>query len=66
MTDKVNIVTLVPLTKRAKERVEQHGDRMKLVKTMLGNILVESLNPTWRGQNWLGWFSDSEVKVIHE
>lgn len=54
-------VKLKPISKRAKDRVNQHGDTFELVKdapkSNCGHqILVESLNNTWRGAKWMGWF----------
>lgn len=67
------LVQLNPISKRAKDRVNQHGKIFRLKQKgnaplLQGNdnsILVESLNDTWRGQKWLGWFEvDKDVEII--
>lgn len=63
------IITIEPKCKRAKERVKQHGDIMRLRKEGSFNgqpaILVQSLHETWRcegvSRKWNGWFTKSEA-----
>lgn len=59
-------IRIIPKCKRARERVKQHGEVMKL--TQEGNfhgqpaILVCSLEKTWGGEHfWRGWFTDKEA-----
>lgn len=56
-------VKIKPLTKRAKDRVQQHGEIMRFVRRGATGVLVESLNNTWRGEKWLGWFSAEEAQI---
>jgi hypothetical protein len=66
-------VQLKPISERAKDRVNQHGDTFTLVTEPLsvdtGNpteeILVRSLGDTWKGETWLGWFSvGNDVEIV--
>ena len=60
--DKAKKVTITPKCKRAKERVGMHGKIMNLLRQdQDGSFLVESLEPTWRHQKWMGWFSRQEA-----
>jgi len=59
-------VEIVPITKRARERVKQHGKIMLLVRidTFDGEpaILCESLKQTAAGKKkWGGWFTAREA-----
>jgi hypothetical protein len=60
-------VKVTPITKRAKDRVNQHGQYMILVKAQQGMVLLRSERKTWRGEHWLGWFRNDgegiEVKI---
>ena len=61
-------IKIVPTSRRAKDRVRQHGDEMELVKKgkFRGQlaIFVRSLGPTWSGnQHWQGWFTDDEIEM---
>lgn len=64
-------VTLKPVSKRAKERINEHGAIFSFIKNgdedscLRNSILVESLEHTWRGQKWLGWFDvGTDVEVL--
>ena len=62
-------ITIQPKTKRAKDRVRQHGNVMELLKcgTFDGKpaVLVKSVKRTWAGnQHWKGWFTDDEVGSV--
>lgn len=54
-------VLISPKTKRAKDRCKQHGNIMLFKKEVGGRILVESLDNTWKGERWMGWFSNDEA-----
>lgn len=62
-------VKIQPLSKRARERVRQHGDCMLLVRTGTHRgqraAQFRSLETTWShaGQPhfWSGWFTESEA-----
>jgi len=61
-------ITIVPTSKRAKDRVRQHGEEMELVRRDRFNdkpaVLVKSVNKTWSGnQHWTGWFTEDEIKL---
>jgi hypothetical protein len=56
-------VRILPKSKRAKDRVQQHGSVMNFVKTSGDKFLVESLEGTFRkGEKWTGWF-DMETEA---
>jgi len=65
----MNIV-LTPISKRAKNRCNEHGTTFHLMKieNRFGEewVLAESLENTWTlkpgvKQHWVGWFSESEA-----
>jgi hypothetical protein len=63
-------ITITPTSKRARERVKQHGEVMRLKRegTFQGEpaILVESLGETWScsgtKHKWTGWFTNKEAR----
>jgi len=59
-------VKIIPKVQRAKNRVNEHGEVMKLhnESKFQGQpaILVESLGDTWRGEKWKGWFTADEIE----
>jgi hypothetical protein len=63
-------VQLKPISKRAKDRVNQHGDTFTIVEQedvggSIHAILVQSLDNTWRGGKWLGWFGvGKDVEIV--
>jgi hypothetical protein len=64
----VDFVTATPTSKRAKERVRQHGPVFRLLRhdTFKGKpgTLVESLHTTWAGgRRWTGWLTTDEAEV---
>lgn len=59
-------VKVMPITKRAKDRVNQHGEYMFLCSASArdGKVLLRSERKTWRGEFWKGWFElDVEVRI---
>ena len=61
-------VKIIPISKRAKDRVAQHGEkfRMLTMDSFQGKeaIFVESLDKTSVGQrNWYGWFDAEEIDL---
>jgi hypothetical protein len=57
-------VKITAISKRAKDRVQQHGEYMILVRANQGKVLLRSERKTWRGEFWMGWFENgSEVKI---
>ena len=58
-------IKIIPKCQRARNRIREHGEIM----TLLGEgmfrsqsaILVESLDKTWSGEKWGGWFTSEEV-----
>jgi hypothetical protein len=62
---------IIPTSKRAKERVKQHGEVMELLRaggSFNGEpaILVQSLENTFPNggspQKWTGWLTEKEAK----
>lgn len=51
------IVKIKPISKRAKDRVKQHGEKMLLQSDYGSSFCVRSLGNTWRGETWTGWFN---------
>ena len=49
--DKMDLITLVPVSQRAKNRVREHGSTFLLQREEAGNLLVWSLD-----RGWFGWF----------
>ena len=59
-------VKIIPTSKRAKDRVNSHGEIMELIRVGTYNnipaILVRSLDKTSFGHaEWLGWFTLNEM-----
>ena len=54
-------IEIVPKSKRAKDRIAQHGRIMELREQEEGKFLVESLEATWSGMKWVGWFTEQEA-----
>jgi len=58
-------VKLKPISKRAKDRINQHGETFDLINEGFNIILVKSLNNTWKNEKWMGWFDLSkDVQII--
>ncbi len=56
---KMNLITLEPVSQRAKNRVREHGATFLLQREEVGNILVWSLD-----REWFGWFEKGkEVRL---
>lgn len=55
------LVKIIPKSKRAKTRVKEPGPIMRAIKENAHNIMVESLEQTWQGTTWLGWFTKEEA-----
>ena len=62
-------VRIVPLTKRMKDRVRQHGDIMHLLVHNGEKSLVESIDKTWSidglKMEWTAWLTKKDA-VIEE
>jgi hypothetical protein len=62
----VCLVVVLPKTKRAKDRIAQHGKVMKVVREAQGAwgdiVLVKSLRKTDKGGHWLGWFPADHIQ----
>lgn len=69
-------VKLKGISKRGKDRINEHGETFQLIDSKTKNftdsnkkgndILVQSLNNTWRGQKWLGWLEiGRDVEIIN-
>jgi hypothetical protein len=58
-------VKVIPRSKRAEERVKQHGNVMELIQVKGDRFLVKSLEPTMKGkEHWLGWFQmETEARM---
>ena len=62
-------VKIIPKCRRAKNRINEHGDIMHVVQKGVHEgipaILVESLEKTWGGddykQVWIGWITTKEA-----
>ena len=63
----IELVKIIPLCKRARNRVQEHGEVMELVKrgTFAGDkaVLVRSLRCVSHGTGWWGWFTENEAKT---
>jgi hypothetical protein len=55
------LVVVLPKTKRAKDRIAQHGQVMKIVREKNDLVLVKSLRQTDKGGHWLGWFPADHI-----
>ena len=60
----MNLVKIIPITQRAKNRVKEHGSEMTLLKDLQTKFLVRSLGPTSQGERWIGWFTTQEAKFV--
>jgi hypothetical protein len=61
-------VEIIPKSKRARETIEHHGKIMNLCDDREDKFLVQSLDETWNGMKWFGWFRNFEAsyeKVDH-
>jgi hypothetical protein len=61
-------ITIIPTSKRAKDRVNSHGEVMELVRRRTFNnvpaVLVRSLeNTSFGNEPWLGWFTEDEIDI---
>lgn len=56
------LVKIIPLSQRSHNRVNEHGEKMLLIINHPDRFLVESLDKTWGGQKWLGWFDKTEAE----
>ena len=66
---KMKTIHIIPISKRAKDRVQSHGEIMEVVRHLTFNnvpaVLVRSLNPTsFNNEKWLGWFTKDEIKEL--
>lgn len=50
------VVLIIPRSKRAKDRISSHGNKMLLIEDSTHKFLVQSLSKTWRKEFWKGWF----------
>jgi len=57
------LCTILPKSKRAKERVKQHGQEFLVQEEYFDRILVKSVDKTWNNktEHWLGWFTSKEA-----
>lgn len=64
-------IRLIPKSRRAKNRVAEHGNQFTLMREENRNgkkcILVESLFESWKlkvgvMQHWVGWFDETEAE----
>jgi len=59
-----DLVEIIPINQRAHNRVNEHGNIMRLldIKTN-GSLLVESIERTWNKNTeyWRGWFDTNEA-----
>ena len=63
-------VNIKPTSQRARNRVREHGDRMKFIRQRVFRgepaIMVESLLPIDgdpKNRKWFGWFRESEIDM---
>lgn len=59
----MRLVKVIPKSKRSKERVMRHGAEMTVCRELPNKVLLESLNDTWHGEKWKGWFTEEEATV---
>jgi hypothetical protein len=62
-------VRVLAKSQRAKSRIREHGELMWLEQEKDEKFLVRSLNKTWRGEEWLGWFelkTDATFEIVKE
>lgn len=59
-------IKIFPISIRAKNRVNEHGNIMILLEQRSDKILVQSVNKTWNGNTdfWKGWFSLEECNIV--
>ena len=66
----MNKVKVIPRSKRADERVKQHGNIMELIQVKGDRFLVKSLERTMKGNDyWMGWFElevDARFKALNQ
>lgn len=60
------LITICPKNSRARNRQKEHGPIFRLIKEDLTHFLVESLNPTWCGVQWTGWFKKETEATFEE
>jgi hypothetical protein len=51
------LIQIIPKSIRAKNRTKEHGEVMCLTKETPTHFLVISLDNTWQGVQWMGWFN---------
>jgi len=69
MEQKREKVKILPKSKRASDRITQHGEVMMKEDEKGDMFFVRSLNKTFRGEEWAGWFNqktEAGFKVIKE
>lgn len=56
-------IKIIAISKRAKNRVREHGEIMQVLAKNSNRILVKSMNKTWNNntEHWLGWFHESDI-----
>lgn len=57
-------VILIPTSQRAKNRINEHGPEMLLLKEEDDKFLVQSLEDTFKGEKWMGWFTKEECFFV--
>ena len=56
-------VKITPKTKRAKDRVNSHGEVMELLQDLGHKFSVKSIGTTFAGnEHWMGWFTKQEAE----
>jgi len=49
-------VKIIPKSIRARNRMKEHGEEMILVMEHPDAFMVRSIDKTYRGDHWMGWF----------
>lgn len=59
-------IKVVPTSRRAKNRVNEHGEIMELIEERPDKFLVKSLNKTWNKNTdfWMGWFNRENEAIF--
>lgn len=63
----MKLVKIMPISKRAKNRVKEHGGIMEILVDKANSFMVRSVNDSWKYPNgetgkWLGTFTKLEAQ----
>jgi hypothetical protein len=60
------IIIIKPISKRAKNRVREHGNQFQLVERVKHLPLFDSpaMFLKTMDNKWFGWFADNEIEIL--